>query len=268
MYIGYNIEKINNVMNGIRKAYLNANSYIVEEFPHLKSVFRTHWIGYDEYDFETNLVGRLNMLIGKGFELCETTLKTLRELALAWIRFQQNNVIEDKGVATKNDYVNSAGEAVKNRGWHVENINNMIESLEGPLFNTSQMESVSSGEQPAFSASTNFGLLESGSPSAITAAMDNFVTNVKNNFKSLFEAIETDKAFYGVQANSLKEMMEELAGLLGELTTALRDLENAMNKLTNDSYTSSDAAVVEELSKTKGVISEKAEEIGESRWTV
>ena len=81
MYIGYNVSKINNLMDEIVEQHNLVCSNVSMKWSILKAVLRKEWVGPDEFDFEKRMIERINKLL----ESTETLAKNSVDVMYEWI---------------------------------------------------------------------------------------------------------------------------------------------------------------------------------------
>ena len=62
MYIGYNVNKINEVMQDVNTACVSFSSKVGSSFEAVKAAMRREWIGPDQQDFEEELITNISRL--------------------------------------------------------------------------------------------------------------------------------------------------------------------------------------------------------------
>lgn len=244
MYIGYNIKKINEVMEGISTAYSESTKKVEEMYNQwFQPSLRQHWIGPDEQDFEKKFVDRLNELLTNSEILAKNAIDTMYSLGEAWCDFQDTNTIGGESTGQ--------GAALKAQ-------------LVKPPVSYKEFISFSAIE---FNGSENLGLATPSSAGQLKAQLEAFVTNTKSSIKQLFDAVDSNNAFFGDQAVKVRNHVDKVGEVLGTLTTAVKDFDEAMASLTDSSYTYSDANVAEEFSNTEVDLLNGLDGLGSSRWS-
>lgn len=245
MYIGYNIKKINEVMEGIRDAYAEATKKVDEMYNHwFQPSLRQHWVGPDEQDFEKKFVERLNNLLRETDNLAKNAIDNIFLLGEAWADFQDKNTIGGESTGQ--------GAVLKSQ------------LSKPPLI----MASVILFTAIEFNGSENLGLATSGSAGQLAAQLQAFVDQTKSSIKQLFDAVEVGNAFFGEQQTTkVKGYVEKVGEVLGIVTTSVKDFDEAMATLTGTSYSSADASASESYSSAESSLESGLGELGSSRWS-
>lgn len=245
MYIGYNVSKINSLMDDIAIKYNTVCADIRTQWAVLKNVLRKEWIGPDEIDFEKRLIERLNKLIESTEILARNSVDVMYELGVAWADFQDKNTISGDSTGV--------GANIKAGLDKPSNFNKVVIEL---------------GNVPSFESTENLGLANAASSLNIQEALTTFVSTVKSKANELFSSIDASSAFMGAtQTNKLSQLMTGVGDAVGVVATSIKDFETAMFKLTHTSYTTSDSNVGDELSTARSSVNESLNDLGETRWS-
>ena len=173
MYIGYNVNKINEVMQDVNAACVSFSSKVGNSFESVKSSMRREWIGPDQQDFEEELIKRLNKLLENTKALAINTNQNLYNLGVAWADFQDRNTLDGKSTGM--------GKQLKS-------------ALEKPgKFNVEPIVF----SKISFNAGQNLGLANASSISTVQNSLGTFVSDIKRDSKMLFEQIDSQNAFFG-----------------------------------------------------------------------
>ncbi|MBR6516465.1 MAG: hypothetical protein IKT40_06370 [Bacilli bacterium] len=243
MYIGYNIKKINEVMESISSAYAESTKKVKEMYETwFQPSLRQHWVGPDEQNFEKKFVDRLNELLTNSETLATNAIETVYSLGVAWADFQDTNTI--------------GGESTG----------------QGTVLKAQLLKATVTAHDPItftaleFTGEENLGLTSTGSASALASQLNAFVTNTKSAIKALFDAVDANNAFFGEQTTKVKGFIDKVGDTLGVLATAVKDFDEAMATLTGTSYSSSDSSVSTEFANSDTNLESGLEGLGASRW--
>lgn len=243
MYIGYNIKKINEVMEGISTAYSDSTKKVKEMYDTwFQPSLRQHWIGPDEQNFEKKFVDRLNELLTNSETLAKNAIDTVYSLGEAWADFQDKNTIGGE----------STGQGAALKAQLVKATINYKEFI------------VFSGIE--FNGTENLGLATAGSAAQLAAQLNAFVTNTKSAINTLFTAVDANSAFFGEQSGKIKGYIDKVGEVLATLTTAVKDFDEAMAQLTGTSYSTSDSSVTTEFAGADTNLESGLDGLGETRW--
>lgn len=243
MYIGYNVNKINEVMQEVNAACVSFSSKVGGSFEAVKAVMRREWIGPDQQDFEEELIKRLNKLLENTKLLSINTNENIYNLGCAWADFQDKNTLDGKSTGVGKQL---KGALVKPNKLNVEQI----------VFS-----------KITFDASQNLGLLNEGSISTLQNTLGTFVSDIKRDAKALFDQIDAQNAFFGAgQKNAVKGYLEKVGEAVGVIESSIKDFNEAMVKLTSGAYGTADSDVSSELTKLNSNIDNNLDSYNETRW--
>lgn len=254
MYIGFNLKKADDLVEQIIEDYNNLGIYTAEQWGPLKETLRKEWVGPDEQSFEKNLVKRICDLYVASYNLASNCTKTIAELSDQWVSFQRKNTLDGTTAADFDTAAQNIISKLKNFifGSPKLKINNEIIRFE-PDFN--------------LDSNTNRGLQNANSATYIQTAVADFVAKVKNKTQGLFSAIEANQAFFGDQAASIKSYIDATGLAIAEVTTAVKDLNDALSTLANSAYSTASSDVSSAYSAAKTSMESASEQLGNSRWT-
>ena len=243
MYIGYNVNKINAVMDDVSSACVSFSSKVGSSFEAVKSVMRREWVGPDQQDFEEELIKRLNKLLENTKALANNTSDNLYNLGVAWADFQDKNTLDGKSTGM--------GKQLKN-------------ALKKPgKFNLEPIMFAKIG----FTAGQSMGLANASSIATVQSTLETFVSDIKRESKMLFDQIDVQNAFYGeAQKNAIKGYLEKVGEAIGVIESSISDFNQAMVKLTSGAYGTADTDVSGELSKLNSSIEESLDSYKDTRW--
>lgn len=218
--IGYNVNEINTLMKEIADAYNNLGIYTEEQWKGLLYTLQGQWIGEDEQDFEKKLAERICKLYDDACTLAENAVKTVEATAEAWRSFQQKNNLDGSQIAGDAKFDIQTPKITRNSKIVSANIKTIANNA-------------------------NRGLQSESSSQLIKGKVSEFVKAVQDKTKGLFEPIETSKAFMGNQSTAIKTYVERVGVSIGEVTSAVQDMYDALDNLVSANYKTS----VEDLSQ-------------------
>ena len=226
MAVGYNVQKAKELMDLIANKYNSLDQIIINEYNGIVTTLRENWVGDDEQSFEANLASKFNKLYVSAYDLVENCCKTIRSTATSWADFQRNNVLD----------ASSTGGSVLS-GWGT--------SFEAELVAPSieKKENICTFEALTLGADVDRGLTATDSAGQIQGRMRTGVDNINAEIQSICSAVNVDSAFYGSQAQTLNEYVDEVQRAIGVVVTAFDDLYDALNILANSQYQGGEGAM-------------------------
>ncbi len=246
-YIGYNVSKANELMNRIAEAYKNMGIYTQQQWEPVYKTLQAHWIGEDEQDYEARLADRICTLYNNAYNLAQSSLDTIEGLAYAWHDFQQKNTLT--GDTAKNSLFSSF-------------------KVEKPVISRPKEDDpIVKPHLIYLTDEDNRGLRYATSKREIESAVDNFVAQIKAQTNNLFDEIQTDQAFFGEQASSIKNYITKTGDAIAEVTIAVKDMYNALDQLMTQNYSSSDANIQSSIQEANTQIDQSLNDLGSSRWS-
>ena len=246
--IGYNGQKINELMEAISTAYTNLAAKVTSNYETLKPVLRAEWVGEDELDFEKNLVNRLNELYYNAGYLSQAAVNAIRNVADSWKEFQSRNVL-DMGTGS-----NSAG---------MVNINvSFTDVTITPTEGLIQFQSVD------YADNIDRGLTNgTGSYSAIIGALETFKTKAETDAGAFTDEFDVNNAFFGGTETGINGFLEHVETSLGAVLTAVKDFVDGLNSLANSNWTTATSKVNEYTTSAKGEVDTLINDsIASTRW--
>ena len=255
MYIGFNIKKADEMIEKIKEEYNNLGIYTSEQWGPLKSTLRKEWVGPDELDFEKKLVERICALYVQAHGLAQKCTMTLADLSCQWVDFQRKNTIDGSTIGSWFDY------GIESM---VQKIRAITQGMTGLTYNDAI---ITFTNDLVLDDYVSRGLTSSTSKANIQAAVNDFVTAVKTRTNNLFNAIETGNAFFGEQSTAIKSYIEATGFAIAEVTTAVKDMNDALEVLANSSYSGASSEVSSIYASAKSSMEATADDLGSSRWT-
>lgn len=241
MNIGYNIREAESVMKQIKDAYNELGLYTSGEWENLVGTIQANWVGEDEQDFENEFAKRLCKLYVNAYNVAQSAIGTIAGLVEAWYEFQAKNTLSGGDAMGKSRY-----------------------NLDVPTIKPN--EQIVKVRIKTLSENTNRGLADASSKTKIESGVSEFVKAVQAKTKGLFEAIEVNNAFFGDQTSNIKTYIEAAGAAVGEVTIAVKDLNDALEKLVGQNYTSAISDIQTQFTTAQSNVQESLNELGNSRW--
>lgn len=219
--IGYNVAKINEMLENIKESYASIKGAITNNWPALSNTLGTEWIGPDEVAFEKELAKRVNKLYSECAETINTTIDNVMNIGQKWKEFQMGNKLENGTVEIESSISEIKAEKV------------------------TAEESIVSAAQRTFSADTNLGLANGGSSAGtIMDAAQDYVKRIKNTTSRLYDQVGTSSAFLGdIQSASIQKYLNNIGTSLGRLNACIKDLHDALTNMAGVNWTKSEQGI-------------------------
>lgn len=240
--IGYNVSKANELMNKIADTYNRLGIYTEEQWSDLINKLRTNWVGEDEQDFEKKLADRICNLYVDASNLAEYCVDTIGGLAKIWHEFQIKNTLNGKSDVSKSRIDIDIPKIKKNT--------KIVKFVAKPINNNEDR-----------------GLRDASSKANIQEAVNTFVGQIKNKTDELFQEVDVNTAFYGDQSANIKSYVEKVGSGIYEVTIAIKDMYEGLERLANSNYTASMTNVGEQMSKVSSDVDSELGSLGNSRWS-
>ena len=219
-FIGYQPEKIQELMQDIANSYEKVGETISHGWPNIPKVMQNNWKGVDEQAYEKTIADRINTLYDKTTELVTNMIQTIVKLANAWQEFQNNNRI-DTSVATANyDFT-------------------------APAINLFDMKSVVKLNENTF-AGEKLGIVTGGG-ALIETALTEYKTEIETGIKNIYSEYESCQAFFGNQTASIDQFIEAVGEAIKRLNTDIDDLMEYVDQHTDTGYSEADTTVSGEM---------------------
>lgn len=241
MNIGYNVSQAETLMDEIKTAYENMKIYTEEQWGTLVTTLQAEWVGEDEQDYEKEFADRICKLYDNAYNVAQGAITTIEGLVNAWYEFQAKNTL--------------SGENASMRGFH---------SVSAPKIK--RESKIVSAKLKTFTKETNRGLASETSKTTIENAVSKFVSEIKAQTANLFNKIEVNSAFFGNQTTNIKLYIEEAGKAVGEVTVAVKDLNDALAKLVGTNYTTAIEDISTQFDTAKTSVEQSLSELGSSRW--
>ena len=238
---GYNKKQAEEVMEKIVKGYQELGSTIENEWPSVVKTLQDEWIGEDEQDYETKLAEKINTLYANAHALVQSACETITGLTTSWHEFQLQNTVD--------------GSVTSSRGEGV-----------------AEMPTIPSGDQivkakeKTFGANDDRGLKQDSSASTIKTSVETYVNAIKSKSNGLYSEITTEKAFFGEQTSSINQYIVKVGDAIAEITVAIKDLYDALDRLAGTKYVESSSTVSQTFGENANTIEQSVSDL-EGRWS-
>lgn len=222
--IGYNVDKINELMKTISKNYKDLGSKMSEGWSGIRSTMESEWIGPDEVSYETALADNICKLYLSCKETAQGMVTNVRELGRSWKQFQEQNIME--------------GATSIKLSTEPDNVTLEDFDIAG---------TVKPGS-PNFTSGMNMGLKEQNSGQVIDNKITEYVDAVYTNVKSMYEALDSSQAFLGAEQNTkINDYLHNMGAAIARLTTCHKDIKARLIELTNK-YNEAQSTVGQQVS--------------------
>lgn len=236
--IGYNVEKINELLKKIADSYNDIGESIATGWPSVKTTLQTEWVGPDEISFQNEMAKRVQELYTNCKDAVDDTITNIKKIGDSWREFQEGNVLNSGTLGIGGSTISK------------DSIADMVIPTvkEYPVSTT-----VKSDETKTFSASTNLGLTNgTQSGSNIQKAVKTYVDDIYTKVKTFYEGLDSSTAFLGGnQSKNIDAYLGKVGAGLGKLTSCMEDLSNALANLASKNYGDSESQVGTSASKAE-----------------
>lgn len=234
--IGYNVEKINELLKSIANSYNSIGEAMASGWSTVRTTLQSEWVGPDEISFQNELAKRVQELYVDCKDAVDDTITNIKRIGESWRDFQEGNILSKGtlGIGASNISKDAIADMV-------------IPTLkEYPLSNT-----VKSDETKTFSASTNLGLTNgTQSGTNIQKAVKTYVENIHTKVKTLYKELDSSSAFLGgKQSKNIDAYLLKVGTGLGKITSCMQDLYDALANLASKNYGDSETNVGTTASK-------------------
>ena len=210
--IGYNVDKINELMTNIAKNYKELGQKMSEGWSGISSTMESEWIGPDEVSYETALADNICKLYLSCKDTAQGMVNNVQELGRSWKQFQEQNIME--------------GAVSDKLSFEPDNVN--LENYDFDIAGTVKPGS------PNFTPGMNMGLKQQNSGQVIDNKITEYVDAVYTNVKSMYEALDSSQAFLGSEQNSkINDYLHNMGAAIARLTTCHKDIKERLIELTN-----------------------------------
>ena len=240
--VGYNIGKAQQLTEDISSAYQELSTTISQKWDEVVTVLQNNWVGEDEQSFEATFAKKINTLYSNANTLTKSAIDAIEGLTQSWHTFQKTNVLE-------------GGETVSSGSFSF---------TRAVIPENSELVAL---KQVDLSENTDRGLATESSAGNIKTSVEGYVQEVKSKAETLFDSIVTDSAFFGEQASSIKDFIKKTGDAVAEVSVAVKDLHEALDKVAGQNYTASTASVQETMQTGMTTLESNLTELGSSRWS-
>lgn len=205
--IGYNIGKINELLQTLANNYNTLGQKMEEGWPNVANTMSTNWVGPDEDSSEQILADNIVDLYLQSKSVITGVIKNISQLGEDWKIFQQKNVMEGAAV----DVINV--------------------SIEVPTLTTYPINATVKATKGTYSSTTNFGLQSADAASKIDNALQTYIDDVYANVKAMYENLDASKAFIGgSQSQAVSGYVNKLGESIAKLVTCHKSIKDNLQK--------------------------------------
>jgi hypothetical protein len=238
--IGYNVGKINALLETLVSSYTIIGRTIGNEWTEVSGILRKNWVGPDEIAYEKDLAGSIKRLFDTCGEAIRMTQRNVITAGENWKKFQMKNTsnFSDGSLISGNttfqtgiNHIAGAKDALS--GYASLNGLNIVEARL-PRFDIDSLLKIN---DITFNINMNMGLQSKLSGTAILNSVQSYAKSIYNQVRVIYDEIDTKSAFIGEEqsvamSSYLKNMGEDIANL----NRCLKNLHDIVGQLT-EAYT-------------------------------
>ena len=253
MYLGYSPSNAVNLIKKIVAHYSAIGTTITDSWPTLRDSLRTEWIGGDQQSYENEFVKKICGLYVTSYELTKNCVNNIKVVLDNYIEVQKQNLLEgaEKDAtqydATLNSLSNTAGDAIAE---------------------LAKNEAIITFTAKSFDDDTARGLKSSNSAEILKLSVKDYVDAVVLKVDSLTESINVKSAFFGESGGKLESYIIAVKDAVKTVTTAVKDLNDALNKMAGSNYTTMTGNMEQQLGTATTEVASEVESNVQSRWSV
>ena len=238
---GYNVSQIKTLMENIEECYNNLGTTVQNGWEPVKTALKANWVGEDEQDYESGLADRISSMYVSTYNLAQNALGIIYNLADSWYKFQQGNKI--------------FGTAATDSTFGLEQIT------------LTQNDKVVEATIESIGDDVDRGLVSESSAGTIKEALSTYKTSVQSKIAEMIDSITVDTAFYGEQSTSIKSFVDKVGTAMGEVVTAIKDLNDAVDQLADSQYSTASTTFTGDIDTAKSNVESELESgLGDTRW--
>ncbi|MEI3508208.1 MAG: hypothetical protein V8R01_03680 [Bacilli bacterium] len=222
---GFNPEKANELQDSLIRIFKECSETIQSGWPTVRNTLQENWIGEDEMSLEEAFVGRINWLYRQASEAVNGVNKCVVTWANNWHDFQKTNKVDNS------QSFDIAIDVTEKR----------VDAVDPITF-----------EARTIAASEDRGIKD-GSAGVIKGQISSYVENINSSVKGLYNGIHETAAaaFFGLQqTTAIEEFITKVGDAFAGILTAVKDINEAVDKLTTDVYNESDSSMASGLQGT------------------
>lgn len=215
---------------------------ITSNWPSVKKVLRTQWIGPAEQDYEEKFVSRINLLYVDAYTMISTTSRVIKEVVNAKVDSENSNTATGTVVESTLTKITREIEITKNES---------IIDFDKLEINWNEV---------------NTGLVNStGSASAIHTSVSDFVSKLTTSVYESFEGLDLS-AFNGSRVGTaIQSLISKVKTATGEIVTAINDLDKILDSLAGTNYSQTEETVDSILGEISSSAESSTSEIS-TKW--
>lgn len=222
---GFNPAKANELQEELIRIFNECAETIQSGWPQVRSTMQDNWIGEDEMSLEEAFVGRINWLYKQAAQAVNGVNQCVVTWANNWHEFQKTNKVS-----------NSQSFDIA-----IDVEPKTVDAVDPLTF-----------EARTIAATENRGIKD-GTAGVIKGQISSYVENIRTSVKGLYDGIHDTAAaaFFGSQqTTAIEEFISKVGDAFSSILTAVRDINEAVDKLTTDVYQESDSAMASGLQGT------------------
>lgn len=237
---GYTPTEINQLMHNIVDAYDKVGNVISDGWPAVSQTMQQYWVGEDEQSYENKFCERMSKMYADACQIVQDLINNIYQLGYEWHNFQKKNLLENASLP--------------------ENFEFTLDEIKVSL-----NETIIKYRKASITDSTTRGV-KAGALSAIQTSMSEYLSNIKSNLNGLYAQMDASKAFVGAQQSSaITEYIADIGQSLASVLTAANDIYNALQTLSQTSYSQSEEQVSSQF-KSSNVQSDIESRLGDMKW--
>lgn len=289
--LGFDLKKADELVDNIGRTWKDLVLYEKEEFKKVQKTLQEEWVGPDEQQFEQVFSLRLRKL----YDLTEQTVTqasgAIATYAANWASWQaKSNKLEGIGISEPgaddstilDDFIKFAANATSTISQIIDIPGAIVsgaQAIGDALGSAYKWIRNKCGDVAAdYEAyltfkprdyESGFRGLTHGVTSATKCqdAVAAFVENVKTKTSGLFDQISVSEAFYGDQTKAIKGYIDGTSTSIEELSTAVRDLNDALSKVAGSNYEAQQNVQVQNIQTAQQNMQDTVQNaIANSKW--
>lgn len=251
MYLGYNPRKAVDLIQAIVTHYQNLGTKISADWDGVKDALRGNWVGGDELSYEKEFVKKICSLYVTSYELTKNCVQNIKVVLDNYIAVQKNNLLE--GAETNTLTYDPMLDTLSNQAGEV-------------IFNLAKKEDIITFTEGSFADSDARGLANADSKGIIQQQISTYVTSISNQVEALTDSINVKSAFFGSAGSKLETYVISVKDAVKVVSTAVKDLNDALEQLAGSHYTDLSSQMESELGQATTETASIESEV-KSRWS-
>lgn len=220
-FIGYRPEEVDTLMNQIATSFKSVGEKMSAPWPNIVKTMQDNWHGVDEQNYEEILAKRVCDLYTATQEMVTKALDNIYGLGQSWVEFQNKNV-----QGSTSGFTSTA-------------------SFTKPTIEAFDLSTVVKRQDNPFSG-VDLGVMVGGDKTIISA-MDNYKNEVTKSVSSIFNAIQSNKAFLGDQSKAIDTYIQAVGNSIAAFATNITELEDKVSSVAQQQYSDSSNTVSQNM---------------------